>query len=350
MTRAAVLTVPGEPLRVEEIDLPPLGPYAVRVRVAATGVCHSDLSLARGALALPVPAVLGHEAAGVVVATGEAVTRANPGDRVVLAWSSPCRACFFCTRGQPYLCESPATVEYAEGLHPALGIGAWAEETVVHENAAVRIGDDVPYEIAALVGCAVTTGVGAVVTTAGVEPGATVTVVGCGGVGLSIVQGARVAGASRIVAVDTVPEKRALARELGATDVLDGSDERAIRALTDGRGTDYAFEAVGGAATIRLAYRVTRRGGTTVVLGAGRKDDVVGFGALELFHQARALVGCVYGSCDPDRDFPRVLDLYRAGRLDLDRLVTRRIGLDDVNDALARMERGEGARSVVVFG
>lgn len=349
MTRAAVLRAQGGPLSIEDVELPPTGPGTVRVAVKATGVCHSDLSLARGGLAQPVPAVLGHEAAGVVTEIGAGVTRVSPGDRVVLAWSPPCRRCFFCERGEPHLCESPASVAYPNGVHASLGVGAWAEATVVPETAAVRIADDVPYDVAALVGCAVTTGVGAVLTTAAVPAGATVTVVGCGGVGLSVVQGARVAGASRIVAVDQVEAKRELALAVGATDALPGDDERAIRALTGGRGSDFAFEAVGSAATIRLAYRVTRRGGTTVVVGAGRKDDPVGFSALELFHQARSLVGCVYGSCDPDRDFPRVLELYRAGRLDLDRLVTRRIGLDDLDAALLRMERGEGARNVVVL-
>jgi S-(hydroxymethyl)glutathione dehydrogenase/alcohol dehydrogenase len=197
----------------------------------------------------------------------------------------------------------------------------------------------------------VTTGFGAAVNTARVQPGDSVVVIGCGGVGLSIVQGARYAGAERIVAVDLSEEKRSLANDLGATDTIDGNDdvEAAVRTLTEGRGADHAFEAIGRSQTIKTAYRVTRRGGNVVVVGAGRHDDLVSFSALELFFQARALIGCVYGSADVARDFPRILALYASGELDLDRLITSRIALDEVNDALAAMEAGEGARSVVVF-
>lgn len=359
MTWAAVLRATGTPLDVTRIELAPTGRDQVRVRLRATGVCHSDLSICRGGLRHPLPAVPGHEGAGVVVEVGSNVTSVAPGDHVTLNWTPSCRACFFCAKGEPWLCEraaadslaAPYATSDGEALAPVLGSGAFAEETLVLERAVVKIPPDVPFEIAAIVGCAVTTGFGAAVNTAKVRPGDTVAVIGCGGVGLSIVQGARWAGAETVVAVDLNDEKRALAKDVGATHTLDGDDdvEAAVRELTAGRGVDHAFEAIGRSATIRTAYRITRRGGSTVVVGAGRHDDKVEFSALELFFQARSIVGCVYGSADVARDFPRILGLYASGELDLDRLITTRIPLDDVNAALDAMEAGEGARSVVVF-
>jgi S-(hydroxymethyl)glutathione dehydrogenase/alcohol dehydrogenase len=359
MTRAAVLRDTDTPLDVVDVTLDPTGADQVRVRLAATGVCHSDLSIARGALRHPLPAVPGHEGAGVVTEVGSAVTRVKPGDHVILNWTPACGGCFFCARGEPWLCDRAATdalkAPYAtldgERLAPVLGAAAFAEETLVLERAVVRIPEDVPFEVAALVGCAVTTGFGAAVNTAQVQPGDSVVVIGCGGVGLSVIQGARWAGAERIVAVDVTADKLALAREVGATDTVDGNDdvEAAVRDLTGGRGADHTFEAIGRSATIRTAYRCARRGGNVVVVGAGRHDDPVSFSALELFFQARSIVGCVYGSADVARDFPRILALYADGSLDLDRLITRRITLDQVNDALDAMAAGEGARSVIVF-
>lgn len=359
MTRAAVLRDHAAPLDVVDVTLDPTGPDQVRVRLAATGVCHSDLSIVRGALRHPLPAVPGHEGAGVVTEVGSAVTKVEPGDAVILNWTPACGACFFCGKNEPWLCERAAAdalkAPYAtvdgERLVPVLGAGAFAEETLVLERAVVKIPSDVPFEVAALVGCAVTTGFGAVANTANVQPGDSVVVIGCGGVGLSIVQGAKHAGAERIVAVDLTEAKRALAKDLGATDVVDGAGdvEQAVRDLTSGRGADHAFEAIGRADTIKTAYRVTRRGGNVVVVGAGRHDDHVSFSALELFFQARRLIGCVYGSADVARDFPRILGLYRSGALDLDRLITDRVPLEGVNDALAAMEAGTGARTVVVF-
>lgn len=349
----------GAPLTIEDVELASTGPDQVRVRLRATGVCHSDLSICRGGLRHPLPAVPGHEGAGVVIEVGPNVASVAPGDHVTLNWTPSCGACFFCERTEPYLCEravadslgAPYASVGGEALAPVLGSGAFAEETLVLERAAVKIPKDVPFEIAALVGCAVTTGFGAVVNTARVRAGDSVVVIGCGGVGLSIVQGARYAGAATIVAVDLNEEKRALAKDLGATDTVDGADdvEQAVRELTRGRGADHAFEAIGRSQTIRTAYRLTRRGGNTVVVGAGRHDDKVEFSALELFFQARSIIGCVYGSADVARDFPRILGLYSSGELDLDRLITARIPLDGVNDALDAMEAGEGARSVVVF-
>ncbi|HEU0130769.1 MAG TPA: Zn-dependent alcohol dehydrogenase [Mycobacteriales bacterium] len=360
MTRAAVLRATGAPLDVTDIDLAPTGPGQVRVRLRATGVCHSDLSICTGALRHPLPAVPGHEGAGVVAEVGEGVTSVAPGDHVILNWTPSCGTCFFCAKHEPWLCEraaadalaAPYATAGGEALAPVLGSGAFAEETLVLERAVVRIPDDVPFEVAALVGCAVTTGFGAAVNTAKVQPGDTVAVLGCGGVGLSVIQGARHAGAALVVAVDMTDDKLALARDLGATDTVNGGDdvEAFVRGLTEGRGVDHTFEAIGRGATIRTAYRIARRGGNVVVVGAGRHDDKVELSALELFFQARSIVGCVYGSADVARDFPRILALYKSGALDLDRLITARTTLDGVNDALDAMAAGVGARTVVTFG
>ncbi|MCA1824948.1 MAG: zinc-binding dehydrogenase [Frankia sp.] len=357
---AAVLRTAGGAMPVEEITLPPTGPGLVRVRLHATGVCHSDLSLATGVLRQQLPAVLGHESAGVVVEVGDGVTHVVPGDHVVLSWLPACGDCFFCASAEPALCEravadadavAPPVLADGTAVHRGLGTAGFATETVVLARAATAIPQDVPFEVAALLGCAVLTGVGAVLNAARVPPGASVAVVGCGGVGLSVVMGARLAGAARIVAVDPAADKLALAAELGATDAVTAGESvvKEVRRLTDGRGVDYAFEAVGRASTIRDAWSMARRGGTAVVLGVGRVDDLVSFNALELFHQARALVGCVYGFTDFRRDVRALLGHWRAGRLPLERLVTRRVGLDAVGDALAAMARGDGARTVVTF-
>src|SRR3954469_19847469 len=253
MVRAAVLPETGSPLRVVDIELPEPGPGQVRVRVAATGVCPSDLSLARGTLRQPVPAVLGHESAGTVVSVGERVTSAAPGDRVVLCWAPPCGQCWFCGQGEPWLCEhssDAAAAPYAtfegQDLYPGLSTAGFAEETVVSERAVIPVPDGVPLEQAALVGCAVMTGVGAVLNTAKVRAGQSVLVVGLGGVGLSVVQGARLAQAGTIIAVDRAGDKLSLAARLGADEVLEASPElaKSVRALTEGRGVDHAFECV----------------------------------------------------------------------------------------------------------
>jgi S-(hydroxymethyl)glutathione dehydrogenase / alcohol dehydrogenase len=369
--RGAVVHGAGEEIRTEELQL--TGPAAgeIRVRLEATGVCHSDLSLARGRLRHALPAVLGHEGVGRVVETGpdvagpaetaETASAAVPavGDRVVLTWSPPCRECWYCASGEPFLCANADRASlrpYARTagdteVFPCLGVGGFATETVVDARACVRLPDDIPAVHAALLGCAVLTGVGAVRHAAGVQPGQSVIVVGLGGVGLSAVQGARIAGAGRIIAVDPAPEKAELARRLGATDVLEpGADlAKRVRALCDGRGADHAIECVGRAETIRAAWSSTRRGGHTTVVGLGSASDQLTFNALEITHFARTLSGCMYGSSDPAVDIPFLLDRYRSGDLDLGALVTAEIGLDDVGDAFARLEAGTGARSVVVF-
>ncbi|KUP97234.1 Zn-dependent alcohol dehydrogenase [Thermobifida cellulosilytica] len=358
-TLAAVVRAPGEPVHTAEVALPDVGPGQVRVRMAAAGVCHSDLSLASGRLAHPMPAVLGHEGAGQVVALGEGVTDLAVGDTVLLNWNPPCRACWYCANGEPYLCARAAdasgrvwgTLADGTGVHPCLGVAAFAQETVVPAGACVPVPGDIPPVEAALLGCAVLTGVGAVRNAARVQPGQSVAVIGLGGVGLAAVQGARIAGAATIVAVDPVEEKEELARSLGATHFLTPGDDlaRRIRAIADGRGVDHAVECVGRAATIRAAWSCTRRGGTATVVGIGAATDTLTLNALEVPHFARTLRGCMYGSSDPAADVPDLLKLYRDGQLLLSPLVSRTIGLEDVGGALADLHSGRGARSLVVF-
>ncbi|WP_171171653.1 Zn-dependent alcohol dehydrogenase [Streptomyces sp. I05A-00742] len=360
MTRAAVLTAVGAPLRVAEIDLPDPGPGQVRVRVAAAGVCHSDLSLANGTLRQPVPAVLGHEGSGTVTAVGEGVTHVAPGDHVVLNWAPACGGCHYCGLDEPWLCASglavPASPYATLGtdgtpLHPGLGTAVFAEETVVRAAAVLPLPPGVPLAEAALLGCAVLTGYGAVHHSARVRPGESVVVVGIGGVGLATVRSACVAGAERVIAVDVSPEKEELARACGATDFVPAGDDtvRRVRELTGGHGADVAVECAGRAEAIRTAWSATRRGGRTTVVGVGGKEQLVTFSALELFHSGRTLAGCVYGNTDPARDLPVVAGHVREGRFDLSALVTRRIGLDDIPDAFAAMLAGRGGRSLVVF-
>jgi S-(hydroxymethyl)glutathione dehydrogenase/alcohol dehydrogenase len=354
---AAVLREVGGPLRVEEVILPEPGPGQVRVRMAAAGVCHSDLSLARGTLPQPVPVVLGHEGAGRVAAVGEGVTGLAPGDPVVLNWAPACRQCWWCGHGEPWLCERASDgwqrryAQLADGteVYPGLGTAAFAAETVVGADACVPLPADIPLTEAAVLGCAVLTGVGAVRNAARVRPGESVVVIGLGGVGLAAVQGARLAGAFPIIAVDPVEAKAGLARRFGATEVVTPGPglSRQVRELVDGRGADHAIECVGRPETIRAAWSVTRRGGRATVVGMGAHTEQVSFSALEIGHFARTLAGCIYGNADPVVDVPRLLTDYRAGRLDLAAMVTEQIPLEAAGAAMDRL--GTGARSVIVF-
>jgi S-(hydroxymethyl)glutathione dehydrogenase / alcohol dehydrogenase len=359
--RAAVLRAPGEKLAIDDVSLRAAGPNDVHVRVAASGVCRSDLSIQDGTIPHPLPAVLGHEGAGVVLDVGDAVSTVAPGDHVVLSWVAPCRSCFYCLRGHPELCERGmdhafampyAHASDATPLLAAFGTATFGEETVVPERACVRIDTAFPLDLAALVGCGVVTGVGAVRNSAHVEAGASVAVIGCGGVGLAVIQGARLSGATPIIAVDTAASKFALARQCGATEVVDADAAdpvAAVRDLTGGRGADFTFEVVGRSATIRAAFEMTRRAGTCTVVGAGSFTDMVEFGAMQLMVDAKTVRGCVYGATDPARDFPEMVRLHEVGALDLEALVTRRIDLTDLNDAFRAMDAGEVARSVIVF-
>ncbi|MEU4469186.1 Zn-dependent alcohol dehydrogenase [Streptomyces sp. NPDC024017] len=357
--RAAVLPAIGSPLEITGIDLPDPGPGQVRVRLAAAGVCHSDLSLSDGTMRVPVPAVLGHEGAGTVVAVGEGVGHVAPGDGVVLNWAPSCGACHACSLGEVWLCANAlngAADVYArttEGtdLHPGLNVAAFAEETVVSASCVLPVPDGVPLTDAALLGCAVLTGYGAVHHSARVRQGETVAVFGVGGVGLSALQAARIAGASKIIAVDVSAEKEELARAAGATDYVVASDTtaREIRGLTGKQGVDVAVECAGRAVTIRTAWDSTRRGGRTTVVGIGGKDQQVTFNALEIFHWGRTLAGCVYGNSNPAQDLPVLAEHIRAGRLDLSALVTERISLDGIPAAFENMLAGKGGRALVVF-
>jgi len=360
MVRAAVLPAVGAPLEIAEIDLPDPGPGQVRIRLAAAGVCHSDLSLSNGTMRVPVPAVLGHEGAGTVVAVGEGVTHVSPGAPVILNWAPSCGTCHACTLGEVWLCANAlngAADVYAHrgsdgsDLHPGLNVAAFAEETVVSASCVLPLPEGIPLTDAALLGCAVLTGYGAIHHAARVREGETVAVFGVGGVGLSTLQSARIAGATTIVAVDVSPEKEELARAAGATDYVVASENtaREIRALTGKQGVDVAVECVGRAVTIRTAWESTRRGGRTTVVGIGGKDQQVTFNALELFHWGRTLSGCVYGNSDPAKDLPVLAEHVRAGRLDLGALVTERIALEGIPAAFENMVAGKGGRALVIF-
>ncbi|MEU8891804.1 Zn-dependent alcohol dehydrogenase [Streptomyces sp. NPDC048442] len=360
MTRAAILRTPRSPLEVTDIDLPAPAPGQVRVRLAAAGVCHSDLSLTNGTMRVPVPAVLGHEGAGTITAVGEGITHLAPGDDVVLNWAPSCGSCHACELGEVWLCAEALTGAgdvyartTADGtdLHPGLNVAAFAEETVVAAKCVIPAPPGIPLTDAALLGCAVLTGYGAVHYSARVREGETVVVYGVGGVGLAALQSARIAGAAQIIAVDVSPAKEELARAAGATDYLVSCDTTAkdVRGLTGGHGADVAVECVGRAATIRTAWESTRRGGRTTVVGIGGKDQQVTFNALEIFHWGRTLTGCVYGNSDPARDLPVLAEHIRAGRLDLASMVTERITLDGIPAAFDNMLAGKGGRALVVF-
>ena len=356
--RAAVMVGQNQPLAIEELRAPDLGPNDVRLHIDASGVCHSDLSVIHGKLPVPPPLVLGHEGAGTVVEVGDAVTRVAVGDRVICSFTPVCGNCWFCLHDQSNFCEREfETMMVMRGKRPDqseymtfTGLGTFSEAMTSSEDSVVKIETDIPDEQLALIGCGVTTGVGAALNTARVQPGSTVAVVGCGGVGQSVIQGARIAGAAKIIAVDLVEMKRKTAEQFGATDLVDPADGdpvEQVRAATSGRGTDYAFEVIGLPETILQAYDIARAGGTAVVVGMARFDATVTFPAMSLFAGNKALLGCMYGSAQVRRDFPRFVQLVETGRLDIGSMVSRHIHLDEVNDAFRAMEAGEVIRSVI---
>jgi S-(hydroxymethyl)glutathione dehydrogenase/alcohol dehydrogenase len=360
--RAALLTAVGPQAGVDlrdDVTAVGPGPGEVRVRLRATGVCHSDLSVLTGVIPSGMPAVLGHEGAGEVIEVGALVTAVRPGQHVVISWTPACGDCPECRRGLPFLCLTfviegfrKPRFRLADGS-PAFGMagcGTWAEEMVVPWQAVIGVDDDVPFEYAALLGCGIPTGVGAVINTARVAPGSSVAVVGCGGVGLAAIQGARIAGASVILAVDPLESKHAKALGLGATHAATPDGAAAARQqLTGGQGFDYAFEVVGRAATIRSAWRLARRGGEVIVVGAGDRSDNAEFSAFELLFDGKSLRSSLYGGCDLRRDVPRFVGLWRAGRLDIEGLISRRIAFDELNDAVAALRQGDVVRQVVTF-
>ena len=364
--KAAVYYEQNAPLKVEEIHIDKPQPGEVLVKIAASGVCHSDLSVMNGSIPFPPPpAVLGHEGAGIVEEVGSAVTSVQPGDHVILSWRPSCGRCTYCVTGRPQLCQTAGMELMSGGLldgscrmhkdgtdiHHFTGVSSFAEYAVVPQTGIVKIRPDVPLEAAALVGCGVMTGVGAAINTAKVEPGTSAVVIGCGGVGLNTIQGAALAGAEKIIAVDLNPQKLEWASQFGATHHVnpnDGDPVNQVLALTDGLGADYAFEVIGRADTAVQAYNSIRPGGVAVVVGVAKPDDMLTIPAISLL-QEKTLKGSLYGSARPSVDMPRLLDLYMNKKLKLDELVSRRITLDQINDAFEWMEKGEVARSVIVF-
>jgi Zn-dependent alcohol dehydrogenase len=368
-TRAAVLREMGRPgpyaasrpLEITELELAAPGPGELLVRVRAAGLCHSDLSVIDGSRPRVLPMALGHEAAGEVVELGPGTSGFAPGDHVVLAFVPVCGQCGPCLDGRSALCEPGAAANSAGtllsgerrwggGVHHHLGVSAFAEHIVVSAASAVRVPPDLPHEIAALFGCAVLTGVGAVVNAARPRIGESVAVFGLGGVGLSAVLGAAVAGVGTIIAVDVVPAKLELARELGATVAVPaGADVVAAVREATGGGADHAIETVGSAAVLEQAYQATRRGGSTVTVGLPIPQQMLSIPAVSLVAQERVLRGSYLGSCVPARDIPRFIALHQAGRLPVERMITHRLALDDVNAGFDRLRSGEGVRQVVLL-
>ena len=356
----------SRPLVIEELDLDPPGPEEVLVRIGAAGLCHSDLSVINGNRPRPVPMVLGHEAAGTVVQVGSAIRDLAPGDRVVMTFQPTCGACLPCAEGRPALCIPGAEAngrgvlmsgdmrlhDGGTDVHHHCGVSAYADHAVVSRHSVVRVdAEDIPFSELALFGCAVQTGVGAVLNTCRVQPGQSVAIVGLGGVGLAALLGAVAAGATEIVAVDLSDDKLALAQELGATRIYnaakDGLSDR-IRADTGG-GVDHAVELAWAAPACELAYRITRRGGQTVTAGLPAPTAEFRLPAVNVVADERTVKGSYMGSCVPQRDIPRFIRMYRAGQLPVDRLLTRTLRLDEINEGFDLLDRGEAIRQVVVF-
>ncbi|MEU3848264.1 Zn-dependent alcohol dehydrogenase [Streptomyces sp. NPDC029554] len=355
--RAAVLHEIGQDkLEVlDDVEAVGFGPGKVRIRVRATGLCHSDLSAMNGVLPQPAPFVPGHEGAGEILEVGEGVGHLKAGDRVVVCWLPACGSCPACERGQTELClagfmnaGTPNFKRPGGDVFGFAGTGTFAEEVVVDAGCAVPIPDDVPFDIAALIGCGVTTGLGAALNTADLEAGASVAVIGCGGVGISVIQGARLRGAAEIVAVDPVASRREAAVRFGATRaVAPGELPEAKQQITGGEGFDHVFEVVGKAATARTAYDTTRRGGTLVVVGAGAMDDVLQLNMFELFFDEKRILPSLYGGGDVLRSYARTIALWRAGRVDLAGLITHRVPFAEINEALDQMRTGTALRTCI---
>jgi len=357
--RVAVAYDAGQPLVVEDLEPPSIGPRDVLVRIAASGICHTDLNVVSGVSALPLPIVPGHEACGVVEEVGPEVRRVRTGDRVLASVSPACGTCWWCLNGMSNHCELGATVkatprfQLPDGrMAPAVcGCGTFAEAMVVHEASVVAVETDLPDDELALLGCGVTTGLGAALNTAGVTPGSSVAVIGCGGVGQSVIQGARIAGAATIVAIDPVAERRDASLEIGATDAVDPTEADPVgqvRALTGGRGADFTFEVVGRPELMVQAYEMARAEGTVTLVGMPGVGQTVTLPATSAVFSGKRLVGSAVGGAQVLRDFPRFIRLAEVGRLDLGSLVSRHVKLDEINDAIAGLARAEGVRTVIV--
>jgi S-(hydroxymethyl)glutathione dehydrogenase/alcohol dehydrogenase len=357
--KAVILEGFNQKLVVREVEPKPPGPRHVVVKLGASGVCHSDLSMARGQYpALKLPMIAGHEGAGTVIEVGSAARRVKPGDRVIASFVPACGECWQCERGSGFLCELPeadaAAVRGSVGgqdLPPQRFLGTMAQTMTVHEDYLVKVDTDLPDEQLALIGCGVTTGLGAALWTARVKPGSTVAVFGAGGVGVAAIQGAKVAGAARIIAVDPAPAKRRMALSFGATDFVDptaADPVEQIRAFTGGRGVDYSIEVAGLVEVMRQAYFAARRGGKVVYVGALAGDAVLNLPANDLHLSAKTIVGCTNGSANVRADYGRIIALIETGRLELGGMISRRYPLDGVNEAFDAMMAGEIVRSVLV--
>lgn len=364
--RAAVLEAANEPLRVREVDLEGPGPREVRVRIEACGVCHSDISLVDGTFPMMGPTVAGHEAAGVVVEVGPGVSRVAVGDHVVLSPNPSCGDCRACRRGRPGACGETAalmTATFPDGttklsrsggsevVYRGLGLGAWATEVVVSERGAVPVPADVPLDVACVIGCAVQTGVGAALNTASLLPGDSVLVIGAGGIGVSIAAGAAVAGATRVIVSDPSESRREQAMAFGATDVIDPADQDVVaevQRLVPG-GVDAAFDAVGSAPLIDTALAATCNGGEVLMVGAAPIDHSLTLQPVTMMFSEKSVKGSLLGSCDSVRDIPRIVDLWQAGRLPLEKMVTSRRPLDEVNEAIEDARSGKGLRTVLTM-
>jgi S-(hydroxymethyl)mycothiol dehydrogenase len=356
--RGVIARAKGKPVEIATVNVPDPGPSEALVRVQACGVCHTDLHYREGAINDDFPFLLGHEAAGVVEKIGDGVSNVAPGDFVIIAWRAPCGTCRSCRRGRPWYCfdsqnaKQPMTLEDGTALSPALGIGAFAERTLVAAGQCVRVDPQASPKAAGLIGCGVMAGLGAAMYTGGVGKGDTVAVFGCGGVGDAAILGSSLAGARRIIGVDVDPRKLEWARDFGATDVVDASEAdpvEEIKSLTDGLGVDVAIEAVGRPETMLQAFYSRDLAGTLVQVGVPDPAMKVELPMIEFFGRGGTLKPSWYGDCLPSRDFPMLIDLYMQGRLDLDRFVSEEIPLDGVEDAFSKMGRGEVLRSVVVF-
>ncbi len=360
--KAAVLYERRVSMIIEEVDLKPPLAGEVRVRIKAAGVCHSDYHHWNSEYGSVLPLVLGHEVAGVVDAVGDGVAKVRPGDRVVLAFGHRCGECFYCLKGEPYLCTPPADAPLlkrfpriwkgGQGINSFLAVGAFSQYTVVPATNVIPLPDDVPFEVGALVGCAVATGFGVVVNAAKVQPGSTVLVMGCGGVGLNVIQAAALVGAARIIAVDIRDNKLKYAEQFGATHCINGSHEDVVsrvRALTAGFGADYAFEVISQPKTIEQAFESLRKGGLAVVVGMAPPGAPLTLDPLAMMRTSKAIMGTAYGNIRPSMDFPRILELYLAGKLKLKELISRRFGLTEINDAFRALGAGEVARGLVLF-
>jgi S-(hydroxymethyl)glutathione dehydrogenase / alcohol dehydrogenase len=363
--RAVVFSAVDQPIEVLDVDLAPPRFREVRVKIAAAGVCHSDLHVRRGEWVVPTPLVMGHEGSGTVVEVGPGVTTLAVGDHVVLSWVPSCGECRFCLAGQEARCQVAATIvapggvlqdgtsrlsRNGETIHHYLGVSSYAEEVVVPETGAIKVRDDAPLDTIALVGCAVATGVGAVTNTAKVEAGSTVVVIGCGGVGLSVVQGARLAGAQRIVAIDIRPEKTALAVTMGATDQLDVSATDPVGALREllPDGADYVFDAIGMTKTTEQAIQMLGLGGAAVIVGLPPTGARASFEPLMLAEADQRILGSNYGSVRPAIDLPRLVNLYMDGQLQLDQLVSSRRPLDEAVASLDDLNSGHALRTLLI--